>query len=270
MENKARKAITGPRRLKSWLIIPYLLLVLGFTSAAQKLPVQHLELSKPDPQYKVVIHNGYTLAYNSTCHLSQWVAYELTADETTPMVKRSNRFVPDPLLVSCSVTAADYKSSGFDMGHLAPAADMCYSVQAMDESFFLSNMAPQQPEFNRGIWEKLEDRVRQWARDDHAVYVVTGPVLTKGLPTIGRGRICVPGYFFKVILDYTAPDIKGIGFIMPNLGSQEPIQHFAVPIDSVEKVTGIDFFYQLPDDQERAVESTVDLKKWNWKATLSK
>jgi endonuclease G len=99
---------------------------------------------------------------------------------------------------------------------------------------------------------------------------VTGTFLTRGLPTIGSGRITVPAYFYKVILDYTEPEIKGIGFIMPNEGSQEPLQHFAVTIDSVEKVSGTDFFFQLPDDQEKVLESTVDLSKWSWTATSTR
>jgi endonuclease G len=140
----------------------------------------------------------------------------------------------------------------------------------MEESFYLSNMSPQEPSFNRGIWAKLEGQVRQWAIDDKAVYVVTGTVLTKGLPTIGSHRITVPRYFYKVILDYTESEIKGIGFIMPNEGSQEPLQYYAVTIDSVEKVTGTDFFYQLPEDQQRIIESTIDLNKWSWTATKTR
>jgi endonuclease G len=182
------------------------------------------------------------------------------------VVERNNRFVPDPLLTSSTISNADYKNSGYDKGHLAPSADMCYSNQTMVESFYLSNMAPQNPGFNRGIWAKLEEQVRHWAVDDKAVYVVTGPVLTKGLPTIGSNRITVPAYFYKVILDYTMPDIKGIGFILPNQGSQEPLQHYAVTIDSVERLTNTDFFYQLPESHQRIIESTVDLSRWHWTA----
>jgi endonuclease G len=137
----------------------------------------------------------------------------------------------------------------------------------MAESFYLSNMTPQNPSFNSGIWLKLEKQVRQWAVDENAVLVVTGPVLTKGLPTVGSNRITVPAYFYKVILDYNEPEIKGIGFIMRNKGSQEPLQHFAVTIDSVERLTGTDFFFQLPEDQEKVIESTVDVSKWSWKVT---
>ncbi len=183
------------------------------------------------------------------------------------MVNRNDHFVPDPLLTSCTISNEDYKGSDYDRGHLAPAADMEYSRQTMIESFYLSNMAPQNKSFNRGIWSKLEDQVRQWAKDNDAVYVVTGTVLNKGLPNIGSDRITVPEFFYKVILDYTEPDIKGIAVIMPNQGSQEPLQHFTITIDSVEKVTGTDFFFQLPDDQERVIESTVDVSKWSWTAT---
>jgi endonuclease G len=229
--------------------------------------IYHLELPRPNSFDQIIYHKGYTVSYNLTYHVADWVAYELTAEETVPVVQRNNHFVPDPLLKSCSASIEDYKGSGYDRGHLAPSADMCYSYQTMVESFYLSNITPQAPGFNRGIWEKLERQVRQWAIDDKAVYIVTGTVLTKGLPTIGYDRITVPAYFYKVILDYTEPDIKGIGFIIPNQGSQEPLQHYAVTIDSVEKVTGTDFFYQLPQDQKRIIESAFSINKWNWTAT---
>ncbi len=229
--------------------------------------IAHLELPKANPNDQIIKHSAYTISFSKTYHIANWVAYELTSEETQAVVKRNDQFIPDPLLSSVSASNYDYKGSGYDRGHLAPSADMCFSYQTMAESFYLSNMSPQNPSFNRGIWSKLEKQVRQWAIDDGAVYVVTGTVLTKGLPTIGSGRITVPRYFYKVILDYTEPEIKGIGFIMINEGSQEPLQHYAVTIDSVERFSGRDFFYQLPDDQEKVIESTIDLSKWSWTAT---
>jgi len=234
------------------------------------VPISGLELPEIRSSDDVIYHTGYTLSYNQNYHVANWVAYELTAEETVSVVKRNDKFIPDPLLSSGTASNADYKGSGYDRGHLAPSADMCFSYQTMAESFYLSNMAPQNPGFNRGIWSKLEAQVRQWAIDDKAVYVVTGTILTKGLPTIGDNRITVPAYFYKVILDYTEPDIKGIAFIMPNEGSKEALQRYAVTIDSVEKLTGNDFFYQLPDEQERIIESTVDLSKWSWISTKTR
>ena len=226
--------------------------------------IPHLEIPKPRLNELILTHKGYTLSYDKTFKQAVWVAYELTADETNAVVERKDKFVPDPLLKSGSSSNDDYKKSGYDRGHLAAAADMCYSLKTMQESFYLSNMSPQVPGFNRGIWSRLEDQVRQWAIDEKAVYIVTGGILTNGLPTIGENKVAVPQYFYKVILDYTEPDIKAIGFIIPNKSSQEPLQHYAVTIDSVEKVTNIDFFYQLPDDQEKVIESKIDINKWYW------
>jgi len=231
------------------------------------IAISNLELPRPKPFDQRINHTGYALSFNKTYQIADWVAYELTAAETVKVVERNDHFVPDPLLTSCNISNADYKNSGYDRGHLAPAADMEYSRQTMIESFYLSNMAPQNKSFNRGIWSKLEAQVRQWAKDNKAVYVVTGTVLTLGLPTIGHSGLAVPEFFYKVILDYTEPDIKGIAFIIANQGSNMPLQQFAVTIDSVEKVTGTDFFFQLPDDQEGIIESTVDLSHWRWTAT---
>ena len=137
----------------------------------------------------------------------------------------------------------------------------------MEESFFYSNMSPQVPGFNRGIWKKLEERVRQWAIENKDIYVVTGPVLTADLPVIGPDKVSVPRYYYKVILDYTLPELKGIGFILPNASSTMPLESYAVPIDSVEKMTGINFFPALPDKQEQALEKTVCIPCWSWTST---
>jgi endonuclease G, mitochondrial len=231
--------------------------------------ITHLELPKTIPGELILEHTGYTLSYNTAYHIANWVTYELTETETVSVVKRNDDFEPDPLLHAGSASNKDYEGKGYDKGHLAPAADMCWSFQTMDESFYLSNMSPQLPAFNRGIWKKLETQVRNWAKEDKSVYITTGPILTEGLKTIGDDKITVPSCFFKVILDYTEPGIKGIGFIMPNEGSSLPLQHFAVSIDSVEKVTHIDFFYQLPDEQENLIESKLDLNQWSWTSTAT-
>jgi len=256
-------------KIPIWAILLLMVFSLSFVHQQKILPekTDYLELPKARPQDELITHIGYSLSYNREYHIANWVAYKLTAEQTAPVVKRNDHFIPDPLVRSVSASNADYKGSGYDKGHLAPSADMCYSYKTMAQSFYLSNIAPQQPGFNRGIWKKLEEQVRQWAAEEKSIYVVTGTILTKGLPVIGYNRIAVPRYFYKVILDYTEPVIKSIGFIMPNEGSTEPIRHFAVTVDSVEKITGNDFFYKLPDDQERIVESRIDLREWSWKST---
>ena len=229
--------------------------------------IQHLEIPFCREGEQVITHTGYTLSYNETFEQANWVAYELTAQETQKAFDRTNKFLVDPAISTGSATDADYKKSGYDRGHLAPAADMGWSSTTMIESFYFSNMSPQLPGFNRGIWKNLESLVRSWANENESIYVVTGPVFTNGMSTIGANQVAIPNYYYKVILDYQEPSLKGIGFILPNASSSLPLQHFAVSIDSVEKVTGIDFFHLLEDKQEALLEKTVCTPCWSWKST---
>jgi endonuclease G, mitochondrial len=212
----------------------------------------------------VIVHTGYSVLYNHTFMQAVWVSYELTREKTTPVVKRSNRFVPDPMVHGGTATNTDYRNSGYDKGHLAPAADMCWSQTAMQESFYFSNISPQKPEFNRGIWKMLEEKVRDWAVEYGDLCIVTGPLLSHGLPVIGIHQLAVPEYFYKVVAEIKPSHSKGIGFVMRNEKSGERLQQFAISIDSVEKLTGINFFPLLTKEQEKAVEAKVDLKSWSW------
>jgi endonuclease G, mitochondrial len=226
--------------------------------------VKNLEIPAITSVDKVISHTGYSLLYNEANEQASWVAYNLTREETNKVYDRTDKFIPDPAVSTGSAIDADYSGSGYDRGHLAPAADMGWSSTAMAESFYYSNMSPQVPAFNRGIWKKLEELVRDWAVENNSIFIVTGPVLTSGLKSIGADKVSVPNYYYKVILDYEEPDIKGIGFILPNAGSSKPLQDFAVTIDSVEKVTGIDFYPSLPDNQEKMIEKTLCIDCWSW------
>lgn len=230
----------------------------------------NLEIPKTNPGEIIVKHIGYSLLYNETHEQASWVAYELTKEESHKIYERSDKFIPDPEVKTGTANDSDYAGSGYDRGHIAPAADMSWSDTAMDESFYYSNMSPQEPSFNRGVWKKLEELVRTWAVENNSVYIVSGPVLTESLPAIGPHKVSVPKYYYKVILDYTEPIIKGIGFIIPNSGSNEQLQQFAVSIDSVEKFTGLDFFPLLLDQQEDLIEKTVCVSSWSWENTKTK
>ena len=166
------------------------------------------------------------------------------------------------MVLSGSATKADYSRSGYDRGHLAPAGDMVSNSLVMSESFFYSNMSPQKAGFNRGIWKKLEDKVRDWTRKYDTLWIVTGPVLTDGLQTIGVNEVSVPEYYYKVLLTNWNNKLSGIGFIMANKKSKKTIFSYSVSIDEVEKVTGIDFFPSLPDYYEDNVESSFNQEFW--------
>ena len=212
----------------------------------------------------IVQHTGFTLSYNEDHEQPNWVAYLLTADEVFGNASsRDDNFREDPSVPTGSATLADYKGSGYDRGHLIPAADQKWSSQAMDDCFFLSNMSPQTHTFNAGIWSKLESAVRTMAAQNQEICVVTGPILTDGpYKTIGQNAVSVPNSFYKVILDYYGPDKKAIGFILAQ-DSKGDLRSFAVSVDDVEKLSGIDFFPSLPDNEENELESKFDVKLWD-------
>jgi endonuclease G len=228
---------------------------------------QQLELPKSAPNDQIVHHSNYTLNYSEKHEQAEWVAYTLSSSDVYGSVGRTNDFRADPKVKTGSASLADYKGSGYDRGHLAPAGDMKSTYTAMSESFYMSNMSPQVPSFNRGIWKKLESTVRNWAVDYQKVYIVTGAVLTASYPTIGMNNVSIPEFYYKVILDYEQPEIKGIGFILPNQKSSQSLQSYAVSVDEVERFTGIDFFHSLSDDIEEQIESHIDLNKWSFRST---
>lgn len=216
----------------------------------------------PKPATDIVRHSYYTLSYNEKFEQANWVYYALT---DSMVIKggqeRSNRFKVDKLVPTGSAKSADYTKSGFDRGHLCPAADMDFNPVAMEESFLMSNISPQVPEFNRGIWKDLETDVRKWAEKEHKIHVVVGPVFADNMGVIGVDKVLVPGYFFKIVYDETDQP-KIIAFVLPNSGTDRPLTDFVVTVDAVEKATGFDFFSQLPDELENRLEDRVDLSGW--------
>jgi endonuclease G len=215
----------------------------------------------------VVRHQHFTLSYSEAHEQAEWVAYRLTREELNePWVNRTNNFMPDPKVPTGSAMPDDYRHSGYDRGHLLPAADRAFSEAAMSETFYMSNISPQASNFNKGIWRELEELVRSWAKRDKELYVVTGPVLTQPIKgKIGENQVSVPAAYYKVLLDLEEPIVKGIGFIIPNEVSFEPLHTFAVSIDEVEELTGIDFFSELmPKALEAEVEGSFNLDLWEF------
>lgn len=225
--------------------------------------IRNIELPLSNKNEEIVKHIWYTLSYSEKYEQAKWVAYKLTKNMVVGNAKRKNNFRPDPMVSNASASPDDYIKSGYDRGHLCPAADMKWSDSAMSETFFMSNMSPQVPYFNRGIWKKLEEKVRNWATENEEIYVVTAGVLTDNLLQIGKqNKVAVPKYFYKVILDLKEPEVKAIAFILPNEKSSLPLQNFVVTIDSVEKLTGLDFFPALPDRLENLLEGKTEMEKW--------
>ncbi|NVO02294.1 MAG: DNA/RNA non-specific endonuclease [Bacteroidetes bacterium] len=234
------------------------ILFLGFTNGFS----QSYELVKCKNDKEIIKHFAYTLSYSEQDEQAYWVAYELKGENIGDGVERADKFVPDPLVKMGSATNSDYKKSGYDRGHLAPAADMKWSSVAMKECFYYSNMSPQVPSFNRGIWKKLEEKVRVWAKEKGVLYIATGPVLSGTMANIGPNKVSVPNYYYKAILFNNGAQSKAIGFYLPNEGVDKSILSFAITIDKLEEMTGLDFFYNLPDNVESSIESKLDLNYW--------
>lgn len=211
-----------------------------------------------------VDHKYYSLSYNEQYELSDWVAYRLTeASLKVKNVPRAKRFKSDPLVDTYSAKHRDYSNSGYTRGHMAPAGDMAFSVDAMQESFYMSNMMPQKRANNNGIWKELEETTRDWAYTRDDIIVITGPIYQNIRKYIGQNRIAVPDKFYKILCDDKEEEM--IGFIIPNNKCYEPLPKYAVSIDEIEKLTGLDFFNQIfSDRQEEYLESKVDLSNWKF------
>ncbi|MCH5328639.1 MAG: DNA/RNA non-specific endonuclease [Coprobacter sp.] len=225
-----------------------------------------LEIPAPlkDRAEQKIRHTGYTVSYNKQWKIPNWVAYELTPDELNGNAKRTNKFTVDPMVKGVSATNTDYTRSGLDRGHMAPAGDMTWDETAMQESFYFSNMCPQEPGLNRGVWKSLEEKVRDWVTIDSTLYIVCGPLSEEKDKTIGKNKVKVPHGFYKVILAPWTSTPKGIAFIFANKNEKNRLETYAVPIDSVETLTGIDFFPSLPDELEEEIDSTVRIEDWNF------
>lgn len=212
---------------------------------------------------KVIHHSAMSLSYNEEYEQANWVAHMVTKDIKDGKVKRTNDFRIDPNVPSGTAVKDDYWYSGYDRGHLAPSADFRWSRKALSESYFYSNMSPQLPELNREVWAKLENKIREWVMEDDDLFVITGGVLKPGLKTIGENEVAVPNFYYKIILDYQGEEHKALAFVIQNAQSNKHFMEYVVSVDSVEKLTGINFFPALPDEIEEKLESSDDLSEWS-------
>lgn len=228
--------------------------------ADDKLVMQTSPKGTPE---QILKRTGYVASYNKTTLLPNWVAWHLTAERTEGSAKRSGvDFTEDTEVPEPRATDWDYYNSGYDRGHMCPAADNKWSKKAMEESFLFTNMCPQNGNLNRGDWNEMEMACRKWAKKYGDLYIVCGPILYKGKhKTIGKNKVVVPEAFFKVVLR-TGDDPQAIGFIYKNTSGNRPKDSYVNTVDEVERITGIDFFPSLPDNVEKNVEATADIANW--------
>ncbi len=242
-------------------------LFLAFSSCTQeesqpRASVQTDDFTPAAANGYLIEHTYYTLSYSSTHRQAEFSYYYLSPASIQGGQERTDDFRIDPKVKSNPVKSTDYQGSGYDRGHLCPAADMALNLTAMSETFYMSNMSPMAPSFNRGIWSKLEDWVRDAALQEGGLFVVTGPVLSKSCGYI-NSSITIPCSYYKIVFK-GGSNPKILGFLLSNAGASGSVQQFVITIDALEQQTGIDFFPQLEDALEQRLESKVSLAGWSF------
>ena len=224
-------------------------------------------------------HSAMIIGFNCDLKLAAWSFHVLSPDVLVGGVSRTNDFRKDSLIECGDGIEQDYfrripkddgtvtyENFGFDRGHLAPSADFRWSQKALSESYFYSNMTPQAPGFNRESWAEVEDLMRRiMANNPKTYYIVTGPILDKNLPKVEKGtnKLPIPSFHYKIIIDLTPDNQKGMAFLMPNKKCDMPPSAYVVSIDSIEKLTGLDFFSKLDQSLAAGIESKANFSLWN-------
>ena len=234
---------------------------------------QNVSISYPSPSGEMeggrgllIEHEGFSLLYDTKKMCPLWVAWELTAEETRGKVSRQNvDFKEDEQVPEqYQVASWDYNGGQYGRGHMCPAGDMKWSQKAMQDCHYMTNICPQTAELNKTWWEHLERACRQWARQEGAVQIVCGPVFSENPKRFGKKhKMAVPKGFYKVVLSLKEGREKAIGFYYTNDDAPQPIEDAVRSVDDIERLTGIDFFSSLPDEQEDRLEAMTDLRAWD-------
>lgn len=208
-------------------------------------------------------YTGFTLSYNKENKTPNYVAWELLGAEVSTEWPRTDNFWQDPDIIGCTAHR-DYTNSGYDRGHMCPAADQKWSEQAMIDCFVMANMCPQLHALNAGAWETLENKEREWAKRDSAIMIIAGPIYNSDNNNYyGNAKVRIPDAFFKVLAVPYLDNPRGIAFVYPNMNCPGNMQDYATSIDKVEELVGFDFLSSLPDDIESHIESSYSFPDWN-------
>lgn len=233
-------------------------------SPKDNIDVNSIEIPRhsKDITEQIIKRKAYTVSYNKDTKCPNWVAWYLPAAHTDGEWARSNDFREDYDVPAPRATNDDYRGSKWSRGHMCPAGDNKWNADAMSETFLMSNVCPQDRNLNSGLWNRVEMDCRKWAKKYGGVYIVCGPLYyNKEHEQIGYNKVVVPEAFYKVILCLEGKP-KAIGFIVKNNEGTKKKDQYVNSVDEVERITGYDFFPELPDDIENAVEAKANLSDW--------
>ncbi len=226
---------------------------------------QKADLLLPSPivREQIINHKAFTLSYSSAYVLPSWVAYKITKSQVNEGAEVKGKYIPDPQVSTKSANKKDYKDSGYLMAQFANYLDLQNIEGAVDETFYLTNIAPMKLAFYNNIWLKSEALIRLWVANTEEFSVICGPILAESpFPTIGENNVSVPKRYYKVL--YDPQNQQGIGFIFVNGSSSGKLKSYSMSIDEIEKETEIDFFPTLADDIETKIEGPVDYTFWDF------
>ncbi len=242
-----------------------LFLVLAATAALAN-PIddncpQHVIWGAPqiakDVNTQYICHLGYGINYNFETKVAHFVVDHIKVSDLAKNAKRKDNFRMDPKVDDDKeATLADYAKSGYDRGHIAPAANFSSSVEEMSESFYLTNMMPQNANNNRGIWKKTEGMARDFATKYGEVYVISGTIY-EGEPVVMGNNVLVPSHVYKIIID--PKNKRAMSFLFPNTKLRvRDLPNYIVSIKEIEKRSGVNFNPLLPEDSMEAVKANIE------------
>jgi len=222
------------------------------------------DLSKYLPERKtgdtMIVHKFMVISYCRALKNPEWAVYKLDKERVLSQTNaRRRNFEPDPAM-RATAGSWDYSESGYDRGHIIPAEDMDFNEEAMQESFYMSNISPQLPGFNRGIWKKLENTVRKNAARKGDLIIITGSIFTDGELTEINNGVAVPSHFFKVLLHEEDNKKSAIAFVLPHAESQSSLSEFVMTVSEAEKKCGINFFQNYKDNTD--FEKVIKKEDW--------
>ncbi len=212
---------------------------------------------------KTIHHKGFSFSYNTSYLMPSWVSYKVTKAQVNANDKVKAKYIPDPMIRIRSASKKDYKQGGYIMAQFVNYLDVKQIQGAVEETFYLSNIAPMKLAYYNHIWLKTEGLIRLWTTSNHGLYVVCGPILADSpFQTIGDNKISVPKRFYKAV--YDPENQKAIGFIFKNGTSSGTLKSYAVSIDEIEKETGIDLFPSVDDEIEKKIEAELSIDDWDF------
>lgn len=255
-----------PKPMKIYILIT--LFIVSCSSPqkrVEKTPTGQILTPQTSTNVDLVDHKFFKISYDKQRRLARYVVYQLSADQLrAKSAEREDKFIADPILKSRNIPYVlpnEYVRTGFDRGHLAPSADFTWNQEANDKTFVMSNMAPQSKNLNRDAWRRLEEKVRKWACGEKLVTVITGPVLTAGMPTLPSG-LEIPQSFYKIIIDETPP-VKTIAFLYHQEDRGDVLAKRMISVDSIEQMTGIAFNQINPNLLQDKIRRPASLNEWH-------